>query len=591
MPGRIKTRITLGYILLFCCSFLVLGGVLSRFFWDRQVDFLRSELERKAELLKTARGLDALAGPGELQRLRGAAGARVTLIDPAGEVLADSDYDPRLLPNQAGAPEVKAALQSGRGSSIRKEGGDYFLFVATAVPGERPGAAGVLRLSVSLSRVDASIWKMWQILLEALLVVLAGGGFLSTRLAAGLTRPLSEIAAVARRIARGEWEEVRPLTQDEVGELAAAVNAMSRTLREKVQELAESKRLLEAVLANMESGVVLVDQVGRISLVNRAAGELLGIREEEVLGRSHVEVVKNYPLSFLIDEVRRNRQPKREEISLIFPKERILEAHAAPVFGEGRDPRGVAVVLHDVSEIRRLERVRAEFVANVSHELKTPITAVKGFAETLLSGALYNYRAAEEFVHIIYEEAERLSRLIHDLLELSRIESREVRMQIEPLDLGSEIKRIVSKLKPQFQKKELALGVDLPSRAVLVEADRDRLEQVLLNLLDNSLKYTPRGGQVEVLAREEDHEVVVGVKDTGIGIPQEDLPRIFERFYRVDKARSRKLGGTGLGLAIVKHIVEAHRGRVWVESEAGKGSTFYFSLPKEIKGNEEKTTA
>ncbi|MDH7577185.1 MAG: ATP-binding protein [Bacillota bacterium] len=577
---------TLGYIFLFCCSLLVLGGILSRFLWNSQVDFLQTELERKAELLKTTCDWDALTGSHELNKFRRIAGARITLIDPAGEVLADSDYHPRQLQNQKNAPEVKAALQSGYGSSIRRgEKEDaYFLFVASTIPEKNREAAGVLRLSVPLSQVDASITKMWRIFFGALLVILAVGSFLSRRLATGLTRPLSEITAVARRIAQGDWEiELGPLTQGEVGELAAAVNGMSRTLKEKVRELAESKVRLEAVLANMESGVLLADHVGHISLVNRAAEKLLGITEKDVLGKSHVEVVKNYLLSSLIDEVLRTRERRKEEVALIFPKERILEAHAAPIFGARQEPRGVVVVLHDISEIRRLERVRAEFVANVSHELKTPITAVKGFAETLLSGALYNYRAAEEFVHIINEEAERLSRLILDLLELSKIESREVKMQVEPLELGAQIKWIVNKLKPQFQKKGLTLSTDLPAGAFFVQADRDRLEQVFLNLLDNSLKYTPGGGQVEVSLQEQENEVVVGIKDNGIGIPSEDLPRIFERFYRVDKARSRKLGGTGLGLAIVKHLVEAHRGRVWVESELGKGSVFYFSLPQEQK--------
>ena len=271
-------------------------------------------------------------------------------------------------------------------------------------------------------------------------------------------------------------------------------------------------------------------------------------------------------------------KPQSGEITLIFPAERIIQAHAAPVFGERQEPRGVVLVLHDISEIRRLERVRAEFVANVSHELKTPVTAVKGFAETLLEGALYNSKACEEFVGIIGEEAERLNRLINDLLSLSRIESREMKLQLELLELGPEIRQIADKIKPRFQKKELALSVAASGHQVVALADRDRLEQVLLNLLENSLMYTPSGGRVEVGVKESDGLVVVSVSDTGIGIPPDDIPRIFERFYRVDRARSRKLGGTGLGLAIVKHIVETHGGRVWVESEVGKGSTFYFTL-------------
>lgn len=425
----------------------------------------------------------------------------------------------------------------------------------------------------------------WQYMLSAIFFALAGAWIFSDRLAGRIMRQLGEVTAAARRIARGDWEtEIRPTGQDEIGELASAINGISRTIKENVRELAESKGRLEAVLANMESGVLLFDSEGRISLINPAAEGFLGVRAEEVMGMPHVEVVKNYSLSSLIDEVLLSWKPARKEISLIYPQERIMETHAAPIFGVRGEPHGVVVVLYDISEIKHLERVRAEFVANVSHELKTPVTAVKGFAETLLAGALYNYRAAEEFVNIINEEAERLSRLIHDLLELSKIESKGFRLRIELLELDAEIKRIVDKLKPQFLKKGLTLTTDLPSEPVIVKADRDQIEQVLLNLLDNSLKYTPGGGHVEVSLRKDRDDVIVAVKDTGIGIPKEDRPRIFERFYRVDKARSRKLGGTGLGLSIVKHIIEAHRGRVWVESEPGEGSQFYFSLPIDNRG-------
>ncbi|MGD0153304.1 MAG: ATP-binding protein [Thermacetogeniaceae bacterium] len=423
--------------------------------------------------------------------------------------------------------------------------------------------------------------QVWQYLAALFGLILVGGVLLGIRLADRVHRPLAEIGAVARRLAAGDWEaEMYQYTDDEIGELAATLNEISRTVREKVRQLAESRGSLEAVLANMQSGVMLFDRSGRINLVNPAAEHILGISETGNTGRTYVETLKNYPLSQMIDEVLASGKPQGGEISLIFPTERILDAHAAPVFGEGQEPQGVVLVLHDISEIRHLERVRAEFVANVSHELKTPVTVIKGFAETLLEGALYNSRACEEFVSIIGEEAERLNRLINDLLSLSRIESRELVMQVESLELGPEINRIVDRLKPRFQKKELGLGVAVPAHAVMVQADRDRLEQVLLNLLENSLMYTPSGGRVEVGVQEQDSMAVVSVKDTGIGIPPDDLPRIFERFYRVDRARSRKLGGTGLGLAIVKHIVEAHGGQVWVESELGRGSTFYFTLPR-----------
>lgn len=422
------------------------------------------------------------------------------------------------------------------------------------------------------------------VVLVAVALLLSVGAAVTLELVRSVTRPLEEITRAARHIARGDWNiEIGDAGEDEIGDLASALNGMSGTIEKSVRELAESKGRLETVVSNMSSGVLLFDRSGRVNLLNPAAQEILGVGEDEAMNRPYLEVVKNYSMSRLIDQVMTTWKPVKGEISLIYPRERILEAQGAPFFGVDGEPQGVVVVLHDISEIRRLERVRAEFVANVSHELKTPVTAVKGFAETLLNGALYNYRSAEEFVKIINEEADRLSRLIHDLLELSRLESKDFRLRVERLDISLEIKQIVDKLKPQFQKKELGLFLELPQEEVMVEVDRDQLEQVLLNLLDNSMKYTPAGGRVEVGMQMLADEVVVWVKDTGIGIPKDDQPRIFERFYRVDKARSRKMGGTGLGLSIVKHIIEAHHGRVWVESALGKGSQFYFVIPKKAE--------
>jgi two-component system phosphate regulon sensor histidine kinase PhoR len=400
-----------------------------------------------------------------------------------------------------------------------------------------------------------------------------------------ITRPLGEFARVVRQLAQGNWNaRVKYRNQDELGEVARSLNDFSDKIRETVSALEESKARLEAILVNMESGVLLVNSSGQVVLVNPAAEETLGILLRDILGKSQVEALQNYSLSSLISMVFSEWQIQSAEISLFYPEERILEATAAPVLGEGGKRSGVVVVLYDLTRIRRLERVRAEFVANVSHELKTPVTSIKGFAETLLDGALYNHRSAEEFVNIINEEADRLSRLVNDLLELSRIEFRDVEPQLIPLDLTSEIKKIIDLLEPRFRKKRLSLKAELPKQPVIVQADSDMIRQSLENLMDNSLKYTPEGGQVMISLLPGQEEVVVVVKDSGIGIPAEDLSRVFERFYRVDKTRSRKLGGTGLGLAIVKHIVSAHGGRVWAESEPGRGSSFYFSLPADKTG-------
>lgn len=443
----------------------------------------------------------------------------------------------------------------------------------------------IIYVTLPADLIELLIDRAGGYLLAAVFLVVVISGILVLVLARGLTRPLSEITETARQLIKGNWNAVvKYPPSDEIGEVACALNCLSRQVRESVDALEESKGRLEALLEHMSSGVMLVDCEGKMVLVNLAAEVILGICEADALGRSQVEVTQNYPLSQLISEVLQNWQPQRREISLFYPRERILDVTAAPVFGEGREMSGVVVVLYDLTATRQLERMRADFMANVSHELKTPVTSIKGFAETLLEGALYNHRAAEEFLHIIDQEADRLARLINDLLELSKIEFRELKPRLVSLELTAEIKEIVDLIRPRFRKKGLELHAELPDEPAFVQADPDLFQQVLVNLLDNSLKYTPNGGQVRVRLLSGPDEVVAVVEDTGVGIPAADLPRIFERFYRVDKARSRKLGGTGLGLAIVKHVVKAHGGRVWAESKQGRGSSFYFSLPVDKTG-------
>jgi two-component system phosphate regulon sensor histidine kinase PhoR len=422
-------------------------------------------------------------------------------------------------------------------------------------------------------------------ILAVLLLVFVVAMVLVILLVQGITRPLGEFARVVRQLADGDWNaRVNYRNQDELGEAALSLNNFSYQVRKTLATLEESKGRLETILVNMESGVLLVNSKGQVVLVNPAAEETLSIVGRDILGKSQVEAFQNYSLSSLISGVLAEGKARCAEISLFYPEERILEVTAAPVLGEHSKKSGVVVVLYDITRTRRLERMRAEFMANVSHELKTPVTSIRGFAETLLDGALYNHRSAEEFVNIINDEANRLSRLVNDLLELSRIEFREVKPQLMPLDLTSKIKEIVDMMEPRFRKKNLSLDAVLPNNPVIVQADSYMIRQTIENLLDNSLKYTPEGGQVTIMLLSEPEEAVVVVEDNGVGIPPQDLSRVFERFYRVDKTRSRKLGGTGLGLAIVKHIVSAHGGRVWAESEPGRGSSFYFTLPGEKTG-------
>lgn len=421
----------------------------------------------------------------------------------------------------------------------------------------------------------------WYLVAVGLLLIILSS-FIVQEISRGITGPLSLINETVGQLLRGNWGVyIKQPPDDEIGEAVSALNSLSHQVRETIHALENSKGRLAVILEYMGSGVVLVERSGRVVLLNPAARDFLGIQEEDYLNESQVKVIQNYALSQLISDVLESWDAQHQEISLFYPEERIMDVTVAPVIGENKEPRGVVVVLHDITEIRWLERMRSDFVANISHELKTPVTSIKGFAETLLEGALYNHRAAEEFVHIINEESERLARLVNDILEISKIEFKEIKPCRIILELTKEIKEIADLIQPRFRRAVLSLEVELPRDPVFVQADPDLTRQVLENLLDNSLNYTPEGGRVTVRLLPGFDEVVTVIEDTGIGIPAEDLPRIFERFYRVDKARSRKSGGTGLGLSIVKHAVSAQGGRVWAESELGKGSRFYFSLPAE----------
>jgi two-component system phosphate regulon sensor histidine kinase PhoR len=313
-------------------------------------------------------------------------------------------------------------------------------------------------------------------------------------------------------------------------------------------------------------------------LANPAFERVFGVPVSDIQGKSVDHLPGPYELIQLIARCRETGERHRKELHIFYPEERIVEASLSPM-GVEKDGRGVVAVLHDITAIRRLEKIRSEFVANVSHELKTPITSIVGFTETLLDGAMLDPDTCREFLGIILEEGMRLQRLVGDILDLSKIESKQIHLHLESVPVDELIQSATKTMEDQYRAKELTLEVQLPDPPFTVTVDRDRFRQILLNLLSNAMAYTPSGGEVTVRVERDIETWRLEVADTGIGIPKEDLPRIFERFYRVDKARSRASGGTGLGLAIVKHLVEVHKGTIHVESQVGKGTTFTLTFP------------
>lgn len=368
------------------------------------------------------------------------------------------------------------------------------------------------------------------------------------------------------------------VTRRQIQSLESTTAAHSQTIRQRIDELTTERNQATAILESMAEGVIAVDPQGRILLMNPAANVLLGLTGQPVRNKSLFEAIRYHELQEVVRTVLRQHQRATQDIAVFQPQERRLRLHAIPCQGGGPTGPAAVLVIQDVTESHRYEQLRREFVANVSHELKSPLTSIHSLTETLLEGALNDPAHNTRFVRLIDEDAARLARLIDDLLALSQIESQAVPLKLSAVELKPLVESVAASLQPGIGQRRLSVTLDIPT-GILARADPDRLRQVLANLLDNAIKYNKDGGTIKIVAARHDGWIKVTVADTGVGIPEQDLPRIFERFYRVDKARSRELGGTGLGLSIVKHIVESHGGQVTVRSQVNRGSTFSVTFP------------
>ncbi|MCG8403256.1 MAG: ATP-binding protein [Firmicutes bacterium] len=393
--------------------------------------------------------------------------------------------------------------------------------------------------------------------------------------------PLREITETSRDIARGNLErKISATSMDEIGDLARSINDMATRLRQTISEITEQKNRAQAVLDSMADVVLALDGKGRIIMVNPAVETIFGISQAECVGKSVVEVIRNFDLDMVLQKVQGSHNPVAREIKIISPEPRIFMLRVTPLAGSGQG--GVVVLLRDITERKRMEQMRSEFMANASHELRTPLTSIRGFVETLMDSGTEDPQMTRHFLEIIAAETARLSNLLDDLLDLSRIEERRVVHRWQREEIGTLVDRVLTICGTKAEEKQIAIKANLPPRLPYLFGDPDLLAQVFINLVDNAIKYTPEGGTVTLSASVTGDEIKIEVADTGAGIPAENLPRIFERFYRVEKARTRDTGGTGLGLAIVKHIVKGHGGRVEVKSVVGKGTVFSVFLPLEM---------
>jgi two-component system phosphate regulon sensor histidine kinase PhoR len=508
-----------------------------------------------------------------------ASSVRITVVRSDGQVIVDSQSDARTMENHAGRPEIRNALATGDGKSVRHSVtvNRDLMYYAVRLP-VAAGAPVILRFALPVKTVDEELWEFRRRIWLSSLIMLFVTGTASLLISRSFSSRVDRLMAFSRRVAEGDF---RPIDADRTGDalegLAISLNETAARLDRSIRTLTEERNLSAAILGSMVEGVAVVNGSERLVFANRGFMEILGLDVAPTSGSPLLEVVRQTELIEAVRKVLRGEPRVQSEIVTGTLRQHFFAATVAAV--RAGETSGAVVVLHDITELRKLERVRRDFVANVSHELRTPLTAIQGFAETLLAGAIDDPQNRGRFLQIILEHARRLARLTEDLLMLSKMDAERLVLEIRRLGVSQFIESCLETVQHRAAEKDLRISVNVSKNLPDIAADRRRLAEVLQNLLDNAVQYTPAGGQIMVSAEAAANEVVITVSDTGMGILRADQSRIFERFYRVDAARSRELGGTGLGLSIAKHLVEAHGGRIWVESEVGHGSQFHFSVP------------
>ncbi|CDZ98965.1 Alkaline phosphatase synthesis sensor protein PhoR [Jeotgalicoccus saudimassiliensis] len=587
---RLWLKITGSYLILSIIFVFVLWFFISSIIQNTYKDMTEEHLIENAQLLTEVISLGGLDEDRELlnewtSHFNEEITLRYTIIGKDGTVIADSESNIESMDNHIDRPEIDAVLVRNQdvGTSTRLSDTKDTSMMYVAIPVKADGEIiGAVRTSITTESIDNAISAIWTTLSAILFIILLVSVISAALLSYNITKPINRVINVTKRLQNKDYSaRINADYSGEIGNLNTSVNALAASLQAHVNEIEESEKQLNSILSNLVSGVVLIDDKGFVDLTNHATERFLSKHTSKITGKEYSYVFGPLGIDHLIETVIEDNVKRHDEAHIYFPEERILDVHIAPYYSQGWQQRGAIIVLHDITAIRRLEKMRSEFVANVSHELKTPITSVKGFAETLLSGDVPDETTAKQFLQIIYDESERLNRLITDLLELSKIEKQAMPLKITEVNVNEIIHNSTQTISKFARDKNITLHMpDDSAGPVHVEADKDRLGQIVLNLVANAVNYTSDNGEIFINVEERTSKVVISVRDTGMGIPEESLDRLFERFYRVDKARSRHSGGTGLGLAIVKHLVESHDGKIFVKSVEGVGSTFTVELPK-----------
>ena len=562
----------------------VLAVVIAGFFIERE---LRTGLTRWIEEgLMAETQIIALMPEREIEKqsqtLAERSRARVTLIDARGLVTLDSNRQTKDLDNHLNRSEIQEARVKGKGTATRYSRTLKMDMLYVALPlYEDSHLKGYLRLSRPLLEVDRSVDELHYSIFQVLLLIIILSMIVAFIFSMKVISPIQEIEAFTDKIRKGDVSGMLMIdSRDEIGQLSKNINDMVAELQEKIRVANEEKWKLRAAFASMAEGVMVLDSQNRIEGLNKGMAEMIGREYDDIVGKTPMEAFRNIALQDALNRFRQAGEIVLEEITLGDENPMILDVNISAVKSlPGQDPKTM-IVFHNVTRLKKLEQVRADFVANVTHEIKTPLTAIIGFVETLQQGAIDDRAKAQKFLLTIHENAQRLNRLVDDLLTLSSIELGETELHLEGLALEDVFETALTLISPRAALKNVRIQRDVQPGLPMVRADRDRLVQILVNVLDNAVKFTPEGGSVSITAAPQvQGSVVIKITDTGIGISKSELPRLGERFYRIDKTRSREMGGTGLGLSIVKHLMKAHEGSMEIESTLGKGTTVSLHFP------------
>ncbi|MBT2692858.1 two-component system histidine kinase PnpS [Bacillus sp. ISL-55] len=584
---KYRTRLLFALITLIIIVLVGLGLLLGQLFKNYFINSFNERLKIEMNLLTSnieQNGGLASLDTEEISRMSDLLNARITIVDLEGDIHYDTGELSSTKINRhrdiigdivEGTPEKQSDLEVGGGYDL------HYYWRPLIHDGEKEG---YVFLTTKIDELQKAYRQIWWILTVSLGMALMVIILLGTRITNRYTKPIESATNVAIELAKGNYR-ARTYEDhiDETGMLSSSINILARNLQELMKLKESQQDRLTTLIENMGSGLILIDSRGFINLINKPYKEIFNVEASEYLYKLYYEVIDHEEITRMVEEIFMTEQKVRKQVVLPLEIERRhFEVYGVPIIGTNNVWKGILLVFHDITELKKLEQMRKDFVANVSHELKTPITSIKGFSETLLDGAMHDSATLEAFLEIILKESDRLQVLIQELLDLSKIEQHGFRLTIGKVDLVKEANEVIEILKRKAAQKDIMLKLIQPGEETIIEGDPDRLKQVLINLVSNAITYTPNGGSVEISLTDQEESVSVVVKDSGIGIEKSEITRIFERFYRVDRARSRNSGGTGLGLAIVKHIVEAHKGHIEVDSQIGKGTTFTIKLFKKL---------